>query len=91
MVSINMSPETLNRRYSLCSLNGEKSPNGVKIGTQPSCMRWNNTAFVNIVPIFSRGLPKAVQGNMHLCRLCGQLIKKSFTPLNETKIRTYLH
>jgi hypothetical protein len=37
-----------------------------KIGTQPSCMKRNNTAFVNIVPIFNRGLPKAVQGNMHL-------------------------
>jgi hypothetical protein len=50
----------------LCSLNGEKSPNGVKIGTQPSCMKWSNTAFVNIVPIFNRGFPKAVQGNMHI-------------------------
>ncbi len=47
-------------------MNGEKSPNGVKIGTQPSWMKWNNTAFVNIVPVFNRGLPKAVQGNMHL-------------------------
>jgi hypothetical protein len=48
----------------LCSLNGEKSPNGVKIGTQPSCMKWNNTPFVNIVPIVadskSRNIPEVV-------------------------------
>jgi hypothetical protein len=60
----------------------------VKIGTQPSSMKWHNTAFVNLVPIFNRGLPKAVQGNMHL-GFAGNFLQKRFTPLNETKIGTY--
>ncbi len=71
----------------LCSLNCEKSLNGVKIGMQPSWKKGNNTAFVNIVPTFNRGLPKAVQGNIRL-GFEGNL-KKILTPLNEAKIGTY--
>jgi hypothetical protein len=51
-------------------------------------MKWNTAAFVNIVHIFNRGLPKAVQGSMHL-GFAGNFIQKSFTSLNETKIGTY--
>ncbi len=51
-------------------------------------MKWNNTPFVNIVPIFNRGLTKAVQGNMHL-GFAGNFLQKSVTSLNETKIGTY--
>ncbi len=29
-------------------------------------MKWNNIVTINIVPIFNRGLPKAVPINMHL-------------------------
>ena len=51
-------------------------------------MKWNDIVTVNIVPIFNRGLPKAVQGNMHL-GFAGNFLQKSFTPLNDTKIGTY--
>ncbi len=50
-------------------------------------MKWNNIVTVNIVPIFNRGLPKAVPINMHL-GFEGNIFGKILTPQNEAKIAT---
>jgi hypothetical protein len=42
-------------------------------------MKWNNIVTVNIVPIFNRGLPKAVPINMHL-GFEGNIFRKILTP-----------
>ncbi len=73
----------------LCGLNGEKSPNSVKICRQPNLMKWNNIVTVNIVPIFKRGLPRAVPTNMHL-GFEGNIFGKILTPQNEAKIGTHI-
>jgi hypothetical protein len=44
-------------------------------------MKWNNIVIVNIVPIFNRGLPKAVPVNMHL-GFEGNISGKILTPQN---------
>jgi hypothetical protein len=52
-------------------------------------MKWNNIVAVNIVPIFNRGLPKAVPINMHLgfaSNIYGKIFGKIFTPQNEAKM-----
>ncbi len=48
-------------------------------------MKWNNIVFVNIVPIFNRGLPKAVPINMCL-GFEGNIFGKILTPQYEAKI-----
>ncbi len=77
-----------NSQLTLCYLNGEKSPNSVKIRRQPNQKKWNNIVTVNIVPIFNRGLPKAVPINMHL-GFDGNIFGKILTPQYEAKIGTH--
>ncbi len=52
-------------------------------------MKWNNIVTVNIVPIFNRGLPKAVPKNMHLEGREQPFFGKKFSSQNEAKIFTH--
>ncbi len=56
-----------------------------------SLTKWSGTTLLllcNIVPIFNRGLPKAVPINMHLgCE--GNIHRKILTPQNEAEIGTH--
>jgi hypothetical protein len=51
-------------------------------------MKWNNIVTVKIVPIFNRGLPKAVPINMHL-GFEGNIFRTFLPPHNEAKIGTH--
>jgi hypothetical protein len=50
-------------------------------------MKWNNIVTVHIVPIFNRGLPKAVPINMNF-GFEGNIFEKILIPQKEEKIDT---